>query len=99
MILTCVDPADYILHAVLVHSGDNYGGHYVAYINPKGDGKWFKFDDDVVASCNTKEAIYANFGGTDEKNGFVKSCTNAYMLVYIRKSQLPCIIFGKAPNK
>ena len=29
------DPADFILHAVLVHSGDNYGGHYVAYINPK----------------------------------------------------------------
>src|SRR6218665_1996875 len=33
------DPADYILHAVLVHSGDNHGGHYVVYINPKGDGK------------------------------------------------------------
>ena len=56
-------PADYILHAVLVHSGDNYGGHYVAYINPQGDGKWFKFDDDVVAFCSKKEAIYSNFGG------------------------------------
>lgn len=33
------DPANYILHAVLVHSGDNHGGHYVVYINPKGDGK------------------------------------------------------------
>ena len=33
------DPAKYILHAVLVHSGDNHGGHYVVYINPKGDGK------------------------------------------------------------
>ena len=32
-------PANYILHAVLVHSGDNYGGHYVAYLNPRGDGK------------------------------------------------------------
>lgn len=32
-------PADYILHAVLVHSGDNHGGHYVVFINPKGDGK------------------------------------------------------------
>lgn len=32
-------PANYILHAVLVHSGDNHGGHYVVYINPKGDGK------------------------------------------------------------
>jgi uncharacterized UBP type Zn finger protein len=33
------DVAVYILHAVLVHSGDNHGGHYVVYINPKGDGK------------------------------------------------------------
>lgn len=32
-------PATYTLHAVLVHSGDNYGGHYVAYINPKGTGR------------------------------------------------------------
>ena len=31
--------ATYLLHAVLVHSGDNHGGHYVVYINPKGDGK------------------------------------------------------------
>lgn len=33
------DPANYILHAVLVHSGDNHGGHYVVYLNPKGEGK------------------------------------------------------------
>ena len=32
-------PAHYTLHAVLVHSGDNYGGHYVAYISPTGNGK------------------------------------------------------------
>ncbi|KOB67173.1 Ubiquitin carboxyl-terminal hydrolase, partial [Operophtera brumata] len=32
-------PADYTLHVVLVHSGDNYGGHYVVFINPNGDGK------------------------------------------------------------
>ena len=38
------DPATYILHAVLVHSGDNHGGHYVVYINPRGDGK--------VSSCS-----------------------------------------------
>ena len=81
-------PAKYILHAVLVHSGDNYGGHYVAYINPKGDGKWFKFDDDVVSICSKKEAIYSNYGGSNEDNGFIKSCTNAYMLVYIRKDEV-----------
>ncbi len=36
-------PAKYVLHAVLVHSGDNHGGHYVVFINPKLDGNvWFK---------------------------------------------------------
>ncbi len=29
----------FALFAVLVHSGDNHGGHYVAYISPKLDGK------------------------------------------------------------
>uniref|UniRef100_F6U4F9 Ubiquitin carboxyl-terminal hydrolase 7 n=1 Tax=Monodelphis domestica TaxID=13616 RepID=F6U4F9_MONDO len=70
------DPANYILHAVLVHSGDNHGGHYVVYLNPRGDGKWCKFDDDVH-----------NYGGHDDDLS-VRHCTNAYMLVYIRESKL-----------
>ncbi|VEL23917.1 unnamed protein product, partial [Protopolystoma xenopodis] len=50
-------PGRYLLHAVLVHSGDNHGGHYVAYLNPKGDNRWYKFDDDVVSRCSRREAI------------------------------------------
>ena len=79
-------PANYTLHAVLVHSGDNHGGHYVVFINPKGDGKWCKFDDDVVSRCTKIEAIDHNFGG-NEDDVTVKHCTNAYMLVYIRDSE------------
>lgn len=48
------DPANYILHAVLVHSGDNHGGHYVVYLNPKGDGKvspGLALDADVSEWC------------------------------------------------
>lgn len=83
------NPANYTLHAVLVHSGDNHGGHYVVFINPKGDGKWCKFDDDVVSRCTKQEAIDHNYGGHDEDiNMTVKHCTNAYMLVYIRDSEL-----------
>ncbi|XP_052767469.1 ubiquitin carboxyl-terminal hydrolase 7-like isoform X2 [Mya arenaria] len=78
-------PAIYILHAVLVHSGDNHGGHYVVYISPKGDGKYCKFDDDVVSKCTRQEALDRNFGGHDDDIS-VKHCTNAYMLVYIRES-------------
>ncbi|XP_022916946.1 ubiquitin carboxyl-terminal hydrolase 7 isoform X1 [Onthophagus taurus] len=83
------NPANYTLHAVLVHSGDNHGGHYVVFINPKGDGKWCRFDDDVVSRCTKQEAIDYNYGGHEEDmNMTVKHCTNAYMLVYIRDSEL-----------
>ncbi|XP_025409585.1 ubiquitin carboxyl-terminal hydrolase 7 isoform X2 [Sipha flava] len=87
-------PADYILHAVLVHSGDNHGGHYVVFINPKGDGKWCKFDDDVVSRCPKEEAIEHNFGGNDGDENMmpIKQCTNAYMLVYIRDSELKNVL-------
>ncbi|KFB47954.1 hypothetical protein ZHAS_00016021 [Anopheles sinensis] len=78
-------PATYILHAVLVHSGDNHGGHYVVYINPKNDGKWCKFDDDVVCRCSRNEAIEQNYGGHDNELN-LRHSSNAYMLVYVRES-------------
>jgi len=82
----------YRLHAVLVHSGDNHGGHYVVFINPLGDGKWCKFDDDVVSRCTKKEAIEQNFGGDGEDTAAVRHCTNAYMLVYIQQNRLHDIL-------
>lgn len=51
--------------------------------------QWCKFDDDVVSRCTKQEAIDHNFGGHDEDMSMtVKHCTNAYMLVYIRASEL-----------
>lgn len=86
-------PANYTLQAVLVHSGDNHGGHYVVFINPKCDGRWCKFDDDVVSSCKTKHAIDQNFGGPDDELSFAaKHSSNAYMLVYIRDSSMKEIL-------
>lgn len=82
------ESAVYILHAILVHSGDNHGGHYVSYLNPEGDGKWFKFDDDVVSRCSKKEAFLGSFGGVGDDSFVTRNSTNAYMLVYIRKSEL-----------
>ncbi|VDM62869.1 unnamed protein product [Angiostrongylus costaricensis] len=82
----------YCLHAVLVHSGDFHGGHYVVFINtglrPPGEKykpKWCKFDDDVVSRATVREAVMANYGGDDgESTG--RTYTNAYMLVYVRQS-------------
>lgn len=85
-------PATYKLHAVLVHSGDNHGGHYVVYINTNAEGKWCKFDDDVVSSCTKTEAIEQNYGGADDEIVNSKNCSNAYMLVYIRVSELPRVL-------
>ncbi|XP_034483566.1 ubiquitin carboxyl-terminal hydrolase 7-like [Drosophila innubila] len=85
-------PSDYILHSVLVHSGNYYGGQYVVFINPKADGCWFKFDDDVVSSCRKEEAIDQNYGGTNDKHN-----SNAYMLVYIRQSELNRVL-GDVPE-
>lgn len=33
------DDYTYLLHAVLVHSGDFHGGHYVVFINTNLNGK------------------------------------------------------------
>lgn len=86
-------PANYVLHAVLVHSGDNHGGHYVVFINPRGDGSWCKFDDDVVSSVLKTAAIDQNYGGTEDDFMLnVRNCTNAYMLVYVRESMMKTVL-------
>lgn len=55
--------------------------------------KWCKFDDDVVSKCSKEEAIDSNFGGQDEDMSMaVKHCTNAYMLVYIKDSELENVL-------
>ena len=52
-----------------------------------------------MSSCSKKEAIYSNYGGSNEDTGFIKSCTNAYMLVYIRKEEVPTILSDVTTDK
>ena len=46
------------LFGVLVHSGDNHGGHYVAYISPKLDGK--VSHKDVFINERTKYPLFVS---------------------------------------
>ncbi|KAI9491534.1 hypothetical protein BDB00DRAFT_874264 [Zychaea mexicana] len=82
------EPHKYILHGVLVHSGDLTAGHYFAFVKPTKEDRWLRFDDDRVIPVAKKEVLEANYGGEflgGNYHGF-KRFTNAYMLVYIRQS-------------
>ena len=71
------DDNTYVLHAVLVHSGDNHGGHYVVFVNPNCDGKWCKFDDDVVS----RYVINFSFLGNNFGASLYK-CANQHVILY-----------------
>lgn len=93
----------------MVHSGDLHGGHYFALIKPEKDGKWFKFDDDRVTPVTDREVLEDNYGG-DLLNGtapvqqqrtqakVLKRFTNAYMLVYVKESELDTVLAPFKPE-
>jgi ubiquitin carboxyl-terminal hydrolase 7 len=96
----------YVLHGVLVHSGDLNAGHYYAFLKPTKDDQFFKFDDDRVVRATKHQSLEENFGGdyTNLPNGNVglrnpytrtwslKRSMSAYMLVYIRVSRLDQVL-------
>ncbi|PJF16561.1 hypothetical protein PSACC_03542 [Paramicrosporidium saccamoebae] len=95
----------YVLQGVFVHSGDSHGGHYYVYIHDPRDGeksKWFRFDDTKVIPASRKEAVEDTFGGVADEDlaprmglrsrDKFRRFTNAYMLVYIRESDLENIL-------
>ena len=99
---------EYWLHSVLVHAGDGHGGHYFVYIrHPSKPDCWYKFDDTKVTPCTEREALDENFGGyeavsseeamelqrsTGVRPYRYKKFTSAYLLVYIRKSELDTVL-------
>ncbi|KAJ2719750.1 ubiquitin-specific protease ubp15 [Coemansia sp. Benny D115] len=101
-------PWDYVLHGVLVHSGDLHGGHYFALLRPTSEDKWFRFDDDRVTPIGGDDMFDEFFGGEypqmqqqhqppmmpNRNRQHAKRFTNAYMLVYIRKSMRDEVLGG-----
>lgn len=90
---------------MLVHSGDVNGGHYCAFLRPTLENKWFKFDDDRVTPATVQEVFEDNFGGEVpgslremaqrdlvSKRQLIKRFTNAYMLVYIKRSMAASVL-------
>ena len=93
----------YLLHSVLVHSGGVNGGHYYAYIRPDLRSQWFKFDDERVTKEEVTKALDEQYG---EDEGAAPGVTgvrlprfsNAYMLVYVRESDISQIICEATEN-
>ncbi|OHS94624.1 Clan CA, family C19, ubiquitin hydrolase-like cysteine peptidase [Tritrichomonas foetus] len=75
----------YELFSVLVHQGEQYGGHYFAYCRPTTERKWVMFNDDQVSIVPESQAMDDNFGGYNKHH-------SAYFLAYIRKTDIDSIM-------
>lgn len=98
--LSSEDDAIFNLYMVLVHSGDISTGHYYTMIKPTLEDKWYRFDDEKVFQVSKKQALDENYGcerlpddelrklTRDEYQEYLLARhTNAYMLVYIKKTK------------
>jgi hypothetical protein len=79
-------PPLYRLFGVLVHSGSDCGGHYLAFLKPAPGSEWFEFNDSFVHSVSQSRAVDDNFGSLDTEH---PRSSSAYMLVYVRISDIP----------
>ncbi|MDR0695651.1 MAG: ubiquitin carboxyl-terminal hydrolase [Holosporales bacterium] len=76
----------YMLHAVIIHSGTETGGHYYTYIKEyNGTGSamndkasenlWIKYDDEIVREATWEEVQRDACGTTEEQIAETKSST------------------------
>jgi serine/threonine protein kinase len=89
----------FLLYCVIVHRGNANSGHYFSYIKFYHDKKdyWLKFDDDKVSEATTEQVFNANYG---EFNSFAnQNNENAYMLIYLKKSDLKNMDFNHSVLK
>jgi serine/threonine protein kinase len=87
----------FLLYCVIVHCGNANSGHYFSYIKFYHDKKdyWLKFDDDKVSEATTEQVFNANYGVHEEFNSFTnQNNENAYMLIYLKKSDLKNMDFN-----
>jgi len=86
---TFEDSGEYELTGVVCHKGrSSNSGHYIGYAKT-GQGKWMKFDDDLVTEIK-KEEIMALYGGGDFQMGYI---------VFYKKIPTMSFSIGKSEEK
>jgi ubiquitin carboxyl-terminal hydrolase 7 len=91
----------YLLHAVVIHVGDEVGGHYYTYVDPRCDGNWHRFDDQAVTKVSERVVFEDGFGGGGGPLGFLfgrrgKASKCAYMLQYVQASRVKDLLVDGA---
>ncbi|ORC92301.1 ubiquitin hydrolase [Trypanosoma theileri] len=89
----------YTLCSVLVHSGSNTGfGHYFCFL--RCSNVWYRFNDEIVSPASLRDVFGANFGGVKVNywGSEVPNTTNAYMLIYIRTSEMNHLLRHVGPE-
>ena len=66
----------YTLHAIVVHSGVAYGGHFFNFIKDHKNDKWRKFNDSTVSDV------------VDKNDVFQTASRSAFWVVYLNDEQL-----------
>ncbi|CAG8697154.1 10670_t:CDS:10, partial [Ambispora leptoticha] len=85
---------NYLLHGVIVHNGELREGSYYVLLKPENNGQWFKFDDNGATPVTDQNVLEDNYGGevTNESRTNVNQFTSAYILVYIRESDIDFVL-------
>ena len=100
----CVDDYEgetkYVLASVIAHRGNPTTGHYIAFTQPRMDGKWFQFNDSSVSISSLNE-VHRTYGKME--NVFSKAIRFitggrflAYIVGYVRRDSIN--IFQAAPK-
>jgi ubiquitin C-terminal hydrolase len=71
---------DYVLYAVVIHTGKYQSGRYTVELNHQMSDNWISFDDDVVQKISKPI--------DDTKTGENILSPSPYLLIYIRKDSI-----------
>ena len=93
----------YTLFSILIHLGSGSGsGHYIAFLRPDLN-QWYKFNDETIYKVSKEYVDRFSFGGIVKRFSIsrakmgvnyrkTESISQAYMLVYIKNSEIKNIL-------